>query len=197
MEFEHVGNALCLELTNSIPDRASGDRDWLADPATAADWIGSLDLDLDRGADLAEQDLAEQDLAELRKFREHVFDVFDALASGGSVPQRSLDTITEAHARSLQKFGFRAPDGPSDTAGRIAPLVRDWPDTWSTKALIALFAQSAIDELTGTRLDRLKSCPSCHWLFIDTSRNRSRRWCSMQTCGGRDKALRHYRRTRP
>lgn len=181
-----MGNALCLELTNSIPDRASGDRDWLADPATAADWMSSLDLDRDA-------DFAERDLAELRKFREHVFDVFDALASGGRVPQRSLDTITEAHARSLQKFAFRAPAGPSDGT---APLVRDWPDTWSAKALIALFAQSAIDELTGTRLDRLKSCPSCRWLFIDTSRNRSRRWCSMQTCGGRDKALRHYRRTR-
>ncbi|WP_139906574.1 ABATE domain-containing protein [Brevibacterium sediminis] len=183
MEFEHVANALCLELTNSIPDRASGDRDWLSEPATAAEWMSSLEL-------APEGVPTERDLAELRTFREHVFDVFAALASGTPVPQRSLDTIAEAHARGLRAFGLATP------IGEDIPITRDWPRQWSAAALTALFAQSAIDELTGTRLDRLKSCPGCRWLFFDTSRNRSRRWCSMQTCGGRDKALRHYHRTR-
>jgi predicted RNA-binding Zn ribbon-like protein len=35
---------------------------------------------------------------------------------------------------------------------------------------------------------------ACTWLFLDHSRNRSRRWCSMETCGNRAKAHRHYRR---
>jgi predicted RNA-binding Zn ribbon-like protein len=34
----------------------------------------------------------------------------------------------------------------------------------------------------------------CSWLFLDTSRNRSRRWCSMEDCGNRAKARRHYER---
>lgn len=189
MEFEHVGNAPCLELTNSIPDRTAGDRDWLAEPATAADWIASLGL-------VPEAEPTARDLAELRRFREQTFGFFDALASGAPTPQQGLDTITEAHARGLQLFGLRVLAQQSTGQTGSGPIVRDWPQRWSAAALTAYFAQSAIDELTGSRLDRLKSCPGCRWLFFDTSRNRSRRWCSMQTCGGRDKALRHYHRTR-
>ena len=43
---------------------------------------------------------------------------------------------------------------------------------------------------------RLKQCPSedCGWLFMDRSKNASRRWCDMRTCGNRAKARRHYAR---
>ena len=41
-------------------------------------------------------------------------------------------------------------------------------------------------------LGRLKSCDHCRWVFYDTSKNRTGRWCSMQACGGREKA-RAYR----
>jgi len=34
----------------------------------------------------------------------------------------------------------------------------------------------------------------CHWFFLDTSRNQSRRWCQMETCGNKAKARAHYRR---
>ena len=43
------------------------------------------------------------------------------------------------------------------------------------------------------RLGRLKSCHHCRWVFYDASKNRTGRWCSMQACGGREKA-RAYRR---
>ncbi len=45
--------------------------------------------------------------------------------------------------------------------------------------------------------ERLKRCenPRCGWLFVDRSRNRSRRWCEMATCGNRAKARRRARRT--
>ena len=36
----------------------------------------------------------------------------------------------------------------------------------------------------------------CFWLFLDTTRNRSRQWCSMTSCGNREKARRHYQRQR-
>jgi predicted RNA-binding Zn ribbon-like protein len=45
--------------------------------------------------------------------------------------------------------------------------------------------------------DRLKLCPAedCLWAFFDASKNRSRRWCSMNVCGNRTKT-REYRRRR-
>lgn len=181
MDFEHVGNAPCLELANSVPDRREeGDRDWLGSAEIADGWARSLDLELASTP-------SGRDLADLRAFREDVFETFTAIASGTQTPQRSLNSITDAHSRSLKTRGYR-PSGRG--------IVRDWPRMWDVPSLIALFADSALKELTGDRLDRVKSCPSCGWLFVDTSRNRSRRWCSMQTCGGRDKALRHYRKTR-
>ena len=52
--------------------------------------------------------------------------------------------------------------------------------------------------LTSEELDRVGQCADdrCGWLFLDTSRNRSRRWCSMEDCGNRAKARRYYERKR-
>lgn len=56
----------------------------------------------------------------------------------------------------------------------------------------------AADLLTSEELSRVGQCSDgrCGWLFLDTSRNRSRRWCSMEDCGNRAKARRHYKRGR-
>ena len=56
-------------------------------------------------------------------------------------------------------------------------------------------AVAALDLLRDGPLDRLKACEDCPWLFLDTSRNRSRRWCSMDDCGSRSK-MRRYRARR-
>lgn len=42
----------------------------------------------------------------------------------------------------------------------------------------------------------VKACPACGWFFLDTSKNGSRRWCSMSTCGASAKASRYYRRVK-
>ena len=56
-------------------------------------------------------------------------------------------------------------------------------------------AKSAADLLIPPELEvRLCKAPDCAWLFLDKSRNRSRRWCDMKVCGNRQKARRHYQR---
>jgi predicted RNA-binding Zn ribbon-like protein len=60
-----------------------------------------------------------------------------------------------------------------------------------------LIAQSAVELLTEGELRRIKQCPGagdCGWLFYDTSRNGTRRWCSMEGCGSRVKMRRQYAR---
>ncbi|WP_019617246.1 CGNR zinc finger domain-containing protein [Psychromonas ossibalaenae] len=44
--------------------------------------------------------------------------------------------------------------------------------------------------------DRFKCCalPTCGWAFYDSTRSRTKRWCSMQTCGSRHKSREHYKR---
>lgn len=69
------------------------------------------------------------------------------------------------------------------TVALDAPL---WPVAWST-----------VELLTSPWLRRVKVCEDvrgCGFLFIDTSKNRSRRWCSMESCGNRAKVQRHRAR---
>ncbi len=46
--------------------------------------------------------------------------------------------------------------------------------------------------------DRLKCCdlPTCGWAFYDPTRSRTKRWCSMKTCGSRHKSREYYKRRR-
>lgn len=55
-----------------------------------------------------------------------------------------------------------------------------------------LLAQSASELLTSDVAEKIRACanPECRWLFLDTSKNRSRRWCDMSLCGNRMKARR-------
>ncbi len=74
---------------------------------------------------------------------------------------------------------------------------------WSWKGLsrhlaspLWLLAQSANDLLTSGDILRLRLCAddTCRWLFLDTSKNHTRRWCDMKTCGNRSKARRFHSR---
>src|ERR671930_579256 len=68
---------------------------------------------------------------------------------------------------------------------------------WVADDVLAPVVWSAAELLTSGPLERVRECPgddTCGWLFLDTSRNGSRRWCDMRTCGNRAKARRYYRR---
>lgn len=58
-------------------------------------------------------------------------------------------------------------------------------------------ADKAIALLNSPQVARVKSCPGCGWFFLDSSKNQSRRWCSMETCGASAKSKAYYRRVNP
>lgn len=64
---------------------------------------------------------------------------------------------------------------------------------WMLKPIV----RSTAELLTSDELDRVKICADdrgCGWIFLDRSKNRSRRWCDMKDCGNRAKARRFYER---
>jgi predicted RNA-binding Zn ribbon-like protein len=63
-------------------------------------------------------------------------------------------------------------------------------------SFLAGILQSAVELAFSPDLARVKACPACGWLFIDRTRNRSKRWCITALCGNRSKMYRHYRRRR-
>jgi predicted RNA-binding Zn ribbon-like protein len=61
-----------------------------------------------------------------------------------------------------------------------------------------MLAQAASDLLVSSDAELIKDCgdPTCRWLFLDLSKNHTRRWCDMKTCGNRMKARRHHERVK-
>jgi predicted RNA-binding Zn ribbon-like protein len=104
----------------------------------------------------------------------------------------------EARGRGASEADLRALDRILDRASAdrgLVPTVRGYGWGWlrSPDPLVErLFpaAWSAATLLTTADRHRLKCCDGCDRLFVDLSRNRSRRWCDMQRCGNRDKVRR-------
>jgi predicted RNA-binding Zn ribbon-like protein len=124
------------------------------------------------------------------RLRETVFNVFDAIARGGSPSDTDLAGLNAALAEALPH-------------GRIAPqadarFVWVWEESDDLDRPLWSIAHSAGELLLRGNLARLRECAAndCAWLFIDTTRNRSRRWCSMSSCGNRAKVQQFRERQR-
>jgi predicted RNA-binding Zn ribbon-like protein len=76
-------------------------------------------------------------------------------------------------------------------------LTTDGEVELSAQSAVGFIAAAAAKVAIERRLDRVKICPAdtCRWAFYDTSRNRSRHWCSMEVCGNRAKARAHRERS--
>ncbi|WP_344917798.1 CGNR zinc finger domain-containing protein [Streptosporangium oxazolinicum] len=177
IDVELVGNALCLDFANTVNSRPVVRRDWLATPEEAVTWARAAGRPIERRAGLVAA------LPGARELRETVFRVFRPLADGDEPPRADLDAVTAAYADGLAHARLE----PDDGRFRFA-----WTAPRTVGTLLWEVAASAADLLTRGPLERVQACPSCSWLFLDTSKNGRRRWCSMTTCGSRDKARRYY-----
>jgi predicted RNA-binding Zn ribbon-like protein len=101
--------------------------------------------------------------------------------------------LTDAEVELLDDIGRRAQlQWEFSTGGRIGLVARRRGVIGALGTLLAPLLTAGV---TGT-LDRLKTCRNCDWAFYDRSKNRSGAWCSMELCGSRSKAKRHYWRSR-
>ena len=129
-------------------------------------------------------------LQEALALREALFEIFSAVAERRVVPDKALG-----------KLNWNLMEGASFV--RLAQQGRSFTWDWNVSnprlnAMLWPVARAAADLLTSEDLSKLRMCAAedCAWLFLDTTRNRKRRWCDMKTCGNRVKARRHYERFR-
>jgi predicted RNA-binding Zn ribbon-like protein len=120
--------------------------------------------------------------------REAIYQLLSARAHGRSASPEAMATLNEAMSEALSHARLRAAgDGFAWDWSGANPEALDqmlWP-----------VVQSAVDLMTSPELERVGQCADdrgCGWLFVDTTKNRSRRWCDMRDCGNRAKARRHY-----
>ena len=125
-----------------------------------------------------------QDYAEAVVLRTQLERMFGAIIDGHAPAPVDLDGLNALLAEA--RAGQRLVVGEGHYA-----FAWTAPVTLRTPMLLVVLA--AADLLVGGDLVRLKRCPGpdgCGWLFLDESRNRSRRWCSMELCGNIVKARR-------
>jgi predicted RNA-binding Zn ribbon-like protein len=69
-----------------------------------------------------------------------------------------------------------------------------WPASADPAAMLWPIAHAAAELLAAPELHRVKRCGGCPWLFVDRSKNGSRRWCAMSDCGTHEKITRYVAR---
>ncbi|MHC4427037.1 MAG: CGNR zinc finger domain-containing protein [Planctomycetota bacterium] len=114
--------------------------------------------------------------ARLRRLRSAIQGALDALRKGKRIPQRDLETINACLTSEPVAQRLVAADGgyrlEVARAGRgLGAVLRE---------IAASFAGFVVDQ----DVQRVKICenPDCGWVFLDTTRSRTRRWCGSE-CG--------------
>ncbi len=76
--------------------------------------------------------------------------------------------------------------------------VRFLPAEVSYDGVIGMLIKVILESQQNGTWDRFKCCelPTCGWAYYDSTRSRTKRWCSMKTCGSRHKAREYYKRKR-
>lgn len=188
-----LGGRLCMHFVNTIEGQTSDQPiDFLTSYAALVRWnyhagaFAQVEAErlLDTGASWqpAAGDVFERAL----KLRRAMDGVFRSIARTRAPHEQDLAVLQHTYAKALSdahltpldnRFAWSWDHRPDQLT---APL---WPVT-----------QSAVDLLTTGEIHRIRECAPCGWLFYDTSKNGTRRWCSMEGCGSKAKARRQYER---
>ena len=200
-----LGGHLSLDFANTLEWRGSArERDWLTGYEALVAWAlraGAVDgreaEELRAYADWAPGSAAEV-LEQARALREAVYRVAAASASGETPDAVDLESLNRRLAPLLGETRLSASASATASASP-AGLVPAWGGASDDLARVLWpVARSAFDLLSGAAAGRLRECAGsdCHWLFLDRSKNGSRRWCAMSNCGNLAKARRHRARSR-
>lgn len=197
-EFELTGGALCLDFANTMPDQKAPETraEKLLTYADLLSWgvqtgeITATDARKLMSAANHSPAKAAAALRRARELRQLIYTIFSALARRNTPATRDLDLLNRywqsasVHGSVTHVHGKFEKVWVMDEDELDRPL---WP-----------VVVSAAELLTSEDLALARECDSdrCSWLFLDTSRNKSRRWCDMKTCGNREKAKRHYEKSK-
>lgn len=124
-------------------------------------------------------------LALVLKAREALTDLF-----GGPAPRRTPAMAVINGILARDRFVLQLEPGKAAFREHWAP---DGPEL---RQPLLILLREAIMLLSSPVQPQIHYCASdeCRWFFLDTSRNQSRRWCQMETCGNKAKARAHYHR---
>lgn len=191
--LELVGGVLCLDFVNTVNSRYEPEHDYIASYADLVDWAAKMELlspaqvrTLKQKAS-QESSKAENILETTKEARETMFRVFAAIAEGTNPKEADLSAIAGLYQEAIGNGQLVKTDGL---------FVFKWEPHKSLDGILWQLVSSAQSLLSSKEVAHVKECPNCGWLFLDTSKNHSRRWCSMNTCGVHEKMRRYHKKLR-
>ncbi|WP_299433213.1 ABATE domain-containing protein [uncultured Meiothermus sp.] len=186
---------LCLDFANTNDWHASAQpEEKLTSFAVWVDWgrqrgvLSGLEAQWLTLEGQAHPEQAEQALQQATALREAIFEIFSAVVLGQPNPEAALSLLNQVWAE-------KQPHLMVVTSSK--GFAWEWSDKRSLDWMLGPIARSAMELLTSAALARVGRCHDdrgCGWLYLDQTRNKSRRWCSMESCGNRAKVLQHYRK---
>jgi predicted RNA-binding Zn ribbon-like protein len=191
-----VGGRTCLDFTNTVNLRESDIfRDRLESYGDLLHWAAHAGIltagqarDLNSKAK-REPGEAANILQRAIELREVIFRMFSARAAGRAPSDEDLELFNRHFSVAMSRASI-IQENDRYAVGFDRGLALDAmlpPIAWSAAELLMDPASALIKECAGV---------TCGWLFLDTSKNHSRRWCEMRDCGNRAKAQRHYQKLR-
>lgn len=172
----------CLSFANTVSSRHVGGNDRLNTFEDLRNWLLKAGL-------LKEQIPGLEDARSLeraKRLREAIYHVGSAIASGEPLPREEIDELNWDAQKALMSLKLRS--GGEALEWDLEALSQ------SVSGCIGLLALSAANLYTSSVANRVRECRNaeCGWMFLDLSKNRSRKWCDMSDCGNLEKARRHY-----
>ncbi len=190
-KFYFVGNNLSLDFVNTLVTSNLGAVDLLENTNDLVRWSAAAGLIQNSDRAKLEDDLSlegDEIIARARRFRTMLHEMFEAIRRDATVGDTSLRLLNKALGRQTGRTEIAR-----NELGFAKRFLTDHSDP---EQLFAAIANSAADLLCYADLSLIKKCESddCVLIFHDTSRNHSRRWCSMAHCGNLAKARAFYSR---
>jgi len=189
------GSILCLDFVNTIHDRINEpERDYWVTYVHLLQWAlkagiirpGEYDVFLEHFESRPAQ--STKLLKETVRLRELLYRIFHPLSSGKKIAVQNLESFNAILSKCLSHLRLKAHDKGYSQGWQLTP--------GESMIIIAPVIYSAYELLLSDKLNRIKECTNCGWLFLDTTKNGTRRWCSMNTCGSIVKAKEWYHRNK-
>ena len=190
--WDFCGGQLAVDFTNTVGNRGAAADEHFNTYGDVVAWaearrvVSRGEAQRLRGAAERRPRDAREAVAAIVALREALYAVIAASAAGRAAPASDLARVN-AEAAIAYARAHLAP-----RRGRLT-LAFDAPDDDSlTQPITIPVVRAAVDLLTTDILERVRVCAddACAWLFVDTTRNRTRRWCDMKVCGNLNKVRR-------
>jgi len=173
-DFRFKDVRFCFTLPATLGDRGTTPYERLNSIEDLVRWLKEL------GFTILNQELSEDDLLLAKRLREAIQSAGEALAAGKQFKQKDLHEINTT-AIAPPPVPQLSKDG-HEMVWKVTEL----------SAVLSMLSRDFIDLITGPSSANVKMCanPSCKGIFVDESRPKNRRWCSMQICGNQMKKSR-------